>query len=144
MDFIMHDLVNDLAKYVCGDFYFTLKDDESHNRLNMTRHVSFLGNPRDGFKFFETLYNANRLRTFLPICMRSNEGDSKLLMPNILMQELFSKFKFFRILSMSGFATENELPDTIGNLKHLSFLDIFGTKLIDCSLYNLQIVKHSS
>jgi len=62
------------------------------------------------------------------------------------MQELFSKCKFFRVLSLSGCIFPKELPDTIGNLKHLRYLDLSGNhieKLPDsvCSLYNLQILK---
>ncbi|CAI8585267.1 unnamed protein product [Vicia faba] len=41
MHFVMHDLLNDLAKYVCGDFCFIFDDEESHNILKMTRHFSF-------------------------------------------------------------------------------------------------------
>jgi len=146
IDFIMHDLLNDLAKYVSGDFCFTFKDVESHNILKMTRHFSFLGNPRDASKVFDNLYNANRLRTFLPLCIRSEEGASKLWVSSTLMHDLFSKFKFFRVLSLSGFAIENELLDSIGNLKHLSYLDLSGTNIKKlpnsvCSLYNLQILK---
>jgi hypothetical protein len=44
--FVMHDVLNDLAKYVCGEFCFTFKDEESQNVLKMTRHISFLRNPR--------------------------------------------------------------------------------------------------
>lgn len=59
---------------------------------------------------------------------------------------LFSKFKFLHVLSLSGYSNVIELPDTIGNLKHLRYLDLSRTnikKLPDsmCSLYNLQILK---
>jgi Leucine-rich repeat (LRR) protein len=143
MRFIMHDLLNDLAKYICGDFCFTFNNKESHQILNTTRHLSLLENSH---KRMKTLHNANRLRTFLPLWLALEEGTSKQWMSSTLMQELFSKFKFFRVLSLSGFVIENELLDTIGNLKHLRYLDLSSTnvkKLPDsiCSLYNLQTLK---
>jgi hypothetical protein len=39
--FVMHDLLNDLARYVSGDFCFTSKDEESNDILKRTRHFSF-------------------------------------------------------------------------------------------------------
>ncbi|MCH86653.1 leucine-rich repeat-containing protein [Trifolium medium] len=94
----------------------------------------------------KTLHNANRLRTFLPLWLTLKEDTSKQWMSSTLMQELFSKFKFFRVLSLSGFVIENELLGTISNLKHLRYLDLSSTdikKLPDsiCSLYNLQTLK---
>ncbi|XP_028186566.1 putative disease resistance RPP13-like protein 1 [Glycine soja] len=38
--FVMHDLLNDLAKYVCGDIYFRLEDDQAKNIPKTTRHFS--------------------------------------------------------------------------------------------------------
>lgn len=84
MHFVMHDLLNDLAKYVCGDFCFTLKDGEAQKVLKMTRHFSFLRNSREASKRFETLYNANRLHTFLPLSMKPKEISWKCWMSFVL------------------------------------------------------------
>jgi hypothetical protein len=144
MSFIMHDLLNDLAKYICGDFCFTVNDEESNNILKMTRHLSFSRLPHDGSKIVENICYANRLRTFLPL--DTSDFAHNDWMSSTLMHELFSKCKFFRVLSLSGCFIVNELLDNIGNLKHLRYLDLSETtikKLPDslCSLYNLQTLK---
>ncbi|KAG4957685.1 hypothetical protein JHK85_044065 [Glycine max] len=60
--------------------------------------------------------------------------------------ELFSKFKFLRVLCLSHCSDIYELPDFVCNLKQLRSLDLSHTrikKLPDstCSLSNLQILK---
>ncbi|KAB1224840.1 putative disease resistance RPP13-like protein 1 [Morella rubra] len=62
--FGMHDLVNDLAKFVCGQFSFRLEVDRSHENINKTRHVSYIKDSGTSPKF-EALYEAKQLRTFL-------------------------------------------------------------------------------
>ncbi|CAI0461783.1 unnamed protein product [Linum tenue] len=39
--FIMHDLVNDLAKFVAGEFWFRLEGDDSREIGKRTRHLSY-------------------------------------------------------------------------------------------------------
>jgi hypothetical protein len=65
--FVMHDLVNDLAKFVSGQFTFRLEVDHSHQIVNKTRHLSYCRTRFDNFKKFEVLYEATRLHTFLPL-----------------------------------------------------------------------------
>lgn len=67
MCFVMHDLLNDLAKYVCGDFCFRLEVEDAQNISKMTRHFSFLRNKYESSKRFEALRNAEKLRAFLPL-----------------------------------------------------------------------------
>jgi hypothetical protein len=93
--FVMHDLLNDLAKYVCGDFCFTFQDEESNNILKTARHFSFLENVNKSPERFETLYNANRLRTYLPLCMIPDRIPWNDQMSSTFMHELIPKFKFF-------------------------------------------------
>lgn len=97
MHFIMHDLLNDLAKYVSGDFCFTFKDEESNHISKITRHFSFLGIQNTSPKLIETLYNAKRLRTFLPLHdYPFASWDDQISIKSL--QELFSMFMFFRVL----------------------------------------------
>jgi len=145
MQFIMHDLLYDLAKYVCGDFCFRLKFDKGNCIPKTTRHFSFAFDDVRYFDGFESLTDAKRLRSFLPI------KDNRDLTPSawqfkISIHDLFSKIKFLRVLSLSCCSGLKEVPDSIGDLKHLNSLDLSGTwitKLPDstCLLYNLLILK---
>jgi hypothetical protein len=49
----MHDIVNDLAKFVSGQFTFRLEVDNSQEILNKTRHLSYLRERYNNFKKFE-------------------------------------------------------------------------------------------
>ncbi|PRQ57380.1 putative P-loop containing nucleoside triphosphate hydrolase, leucine-rich repeat domain, L [Rosa chinensis] len=135
--FIMHDLINDLASFVSGEFCLRWKRTDSPNILSKTRHFSYMTNYGDDIKICEDLQQAKYLRTFL-----MNELFGKGL------DELLPKFQCLRMLKLSWF-TEKELPDSISNLKHLKHLDLshsYIEKLPDtiCTLYNLQVLLLSN
>nr|ACZ74709.1 CNL-B12 [Phaseolus vulgaris] len=140
--FIMHDLLNDLAKYVSADFYFRLKFDKTQYISKATRYFSFEFHDVKSFYGFESLTDAKRLRSFLPISeFLHSEWHFK-----ISIHDLFSKFKFLRLLSFCCCSDLREVPDSVGDLKHLHSLDLSNTmiqKLPEsiCLLYNLLILK---
>ncbi|XP_047149437.1 putative disease resistance RPP13-like protein 1 [Vigna umbellata] len=130
--FLMHDLLNDLAKYVSGEICFRLGVDKAERVPKTTRHFSTVINP---IKYRKSLCDAKGLRTFI-----SFWADCE-----ISIQELISNFKFLRVLSLHCFKVK-EVSDTIADLKHLRSLDLSNTgitKLPDstCSLCNLQVLK---
>nr|KYP58229.1 Putative disease resistance RPP13-like protein 1 [Cajanus cajan] len=144
--FVMHDLLNDLAKYVCGDTCFRLGVDKVNVIPKMTRYFSFAINHVQYIDGFGSLYDSKRLRTFMPTSWRMNYLYDHWYC-KVSIHELFSKFKFLRVFSLSC-SDLAEVPDSIGDLKHLCSLDLSGTgikRLPDstCSLYNLQILKLS-
>ena len=135
MYFVMHDVLNDLAKYVSGEMCYKLGVDRPGSIPKTSRHFSMIKN-RIECDEYRSLRDAKRLRTFLSIS--SNCAMS--------IQELISNFKFLRLLSLSSCHNIKEVPDTIVDLIHLRSLDLSYTyieRLPDsiCSLYNLQVLK---
>ncbi|KHN37723.1 Putative disease resistance RPP13-like protein 1 [Glycine soja] len=144
--FVMHDLLNDLAKYVCGDICFRLENDQATNIPKTTRHFSVASDHVTCFDGFRTLYNAERLRTFMSLSEEMSFRNYNRWYCKMSTRELFSKFKFLRVLSLSGYSNLTKVPNSVGNLKYLSSLDLSNTEIVKlpestCSLYNLQILK---
>ncbi|XP_018856673.2 putative disease resistance protein At3g14460 [Juglans regia] len=143
--FEMHDLINDLAKFVSGDFTFRLEvDSRSHRNVNKTRHVSYARERYENFKKFEALQEATQLRTFLALqsyklCYCTTKK---------LFRDLLSMLSCLRVLSLSDYWYKLELPESIGKMTQLRYLNIHRMKIIRlpdsvCKLYNLQTLKLS-
>ncbi|CAN6692934.1 unnamed protein product [Malus baccata var. baccata] len=132
---LLHDLMHDLAAYVCGEFCIRLEDhDFSLDVASKGRHFSYMQYSSNvHYERFDTIYEAKYLRTFIlgKECIRPTIRLDHLLMLQCL-----------RVVKLRG-NDISELPDSISNLKHLRYLDLCYTpihKLPDavCSLYNLQ------
>ena len=91
--------------------------------LKTTCHFSFEFCDVKSFDGFESLTDAKRLRSFLPI---SQYGRWHF---KISIHDLFSKIKFIRVLSFHGCLDFREVPDSVGDLKHLQSLDLSYTKI---------------
>ncbi|XP_059440706.1 putative disease resistance RPP13-like protein 1 [Corylus avellana] len=145
--FIMHDLVNDLAKFVSGQFTFRLEVDNSQEISNKTRYLSYFRNEFDNLKKFEVLYEATRLHTFLPLELSPSSHDDYFLTKKVPL-DLLPILSSLRVLSLSQYQNMIELPKSIGKIKHLRYLNISSTairKLPDsmCKLCNLQTLNLS-
>jgi hypothetical protein len=106
--FVMHDLVNDLAKCVYGQFIFTLEADYSQKIVNKMRHLSYFRTRFDNFKKFEALYEVKRLRTFLPLEFSIVDNNLTKKVPH----DLLPKQRYLRVLSLSHYENVTNLPDT--------------------------------
>jgi Leucine-rich repeat (LRR) protein len=142
--FVMHDLVNDLAKFVSGQFIFRLEGDSFYGIANKTRHLSYFRTRFDNVKKFEALYEVKRLRTFLPLEFSIVDNNLSKKVPN----DLLPKLRCLRVLSLSHYENMANVPDSIGKIKQLRYLDISFTavkRLPDsmCKLINLQTLNLS-
>jgi len=95
---VMHDLLNDSAKYVDGGIYFRCEVDQREKIQKITRHFSFELGYHTCFDGFGTLCNTKKLRTFMP--KARGLSDFWRLGIKMSIHELLSKFKFISILSM--------------------------------------------
>ncbi|KAJ9697434.1 hypothetical protein PVL29_009313 [Vitis rotundifolia] len=136
--FIMHDLINDLAQDVAAEICFNLEN--IHKTSEMARHLSFVCSEYDVFKEFKVLNKPEQLRTFvaLPVTVDDKKG----YLSTKVLHDLLPKLRQLRVLSLSGYEI-NELPDSISDLKHLRYLNLSHTKLkwlpkAVSGLYNLQ------
>jgi len=146
--FVMHDLVNDLATFVSGQFTFRLGVDHSQKIVDKTRHFSYVRRSGyDNFKKFESLCETTGLRTFLPLKLLSGHNFF-LLSKKAPLDHLLPKLRCLRVLSLSHYLNINELPESIGKIKHLRYLNLSSTgirRLPDsiCKLCNLQTLNLS-
>ncbi|XP_062000700.1 putative disease resistance RPP13-like protein 1 [Rosa rugosa] len=141
--FIMHELINDLASFVSGEFCFRWEGGDSPNNLSKTRHFSDIYyDEADSVKMFEALKLPKCLRTFLSLKPRWWWMFKKERC------DILPKSQCLRVLKLYGYNIK-ELPDSINNFKHLTYLDLSATpikKLPDtiCTLYNLQVLLLSN
>ncbi|XP_028788967.1 putative disease resistance RPP13-like protein 1 [Neltuma alba] len=139
--FVMHHLVNDLAKFASGTFSVRIEDTNYNEIGERTRHLSHIIADSSSNLNMNDVCKANRLRTFLQIQLFSTSIDLFNNMPN----DMLMKLSRLRVLTLVGGYLYN-LPDSIGELKHLRYLKVSDTKVIRlpksvCSLYNLQTLK---
>ncbi|PWA90123.1 NB-ARC domains-containing protein [Artemisia annua] len=145
--FVMHDLMNDLATFVAGEFFSRLdldvKKDVLKTDFGRFRHMSFVCEKYNPYNKFRAFERANRLRTFLamPNAVRINSWERVYLSSKILVDTL-PRLPLLRVLSLSR-SNIDEVPECVGNMKHLRYLNLSQTGITHlpenvCNLYNLQ------
>ena len=140
-EYIMHDLVSDLTKFISKEFTLSLEDDSSHEIGSKTRHFSYFSQSLH-IKKIEARHRANRLRTIVEL---NFFGDGSFYMPGA--KFLLPMITCLRVLILSHHE-DIELPNSMGKLIHLRYLDLSYTwikRLPDsiCKLCNLQILNLS-
>ncbi|KAG9154461.1 hypothetical protein Leryth_020498 [Lithospermum erythrorhizon] len=109
---VLHDLMNDLAPYVAGEFFFRWEKVENFPQDKISRrvrHVSFSGHEFDAFQRFTALGKASEYYHSLSIWISPIDSIGNL--------------KSLRYLNLSG-TRINTLPETIGSLCKLQTLDL--------------------
>ncbi|XP_043816282.1 putative disease resistance protein RGA1 isoform X1 [Manihot esculenta] len=133
----MHDLIHDLALSItqneCSMFL-----DSTQQIAKSVRHVSFPhpeSLPKDVPK---SLQNLECMRT---ICFINERGEG--ISIEMFIKTCCSRFQYLRVLDLSDSSFE-ELPASIGNLKHLKYLNLWMNSNIKrlpnsiCKLQSLQ------
>ncbi|KAF7138328.1 hypothetical protein RHSIM_Rhsim07G0071000 [Rhododendron simsii] len=142
--FVMHDLINDLAQFVARRICFRmeekLENNEGHTIITKARHSSYVRGYQDGIQKFEIFQKAKNLRSFLPFGLRDNY-DASYLTSDVPLQ-LLPRLRRLRVLSLRRYRI-CELSSSIGDLKHVRFLDLTGALIAALpesvsNLYNLQ------
>ncbi|CAL5330707.1 unnamed protein product [Camellia sinensis] len=142
--FVMHDLINDLAQSVAGYTCFRLedklKDQKQCKILKRARHSSYMQNEFDANKKFETFYDAENVRTFLPLSLSKNRY---CYLTSEVPLNLLPKMKRLRVLSLNRYHIGELIRKSIGDLKHLRYLNFSYTEIRIVpeslgTLYNLQ------
>jgi hypothetical protein len=135
----MHDLVNDLAKSVSGEFCLRIEGDWAQNIPERTRHIWCSLELKDGDKISQHIYQIKGLRSLMA---RAGYGGQRFRVCNTVQYDLFSRLKYLRMLSLR-FCNLKKLADEISNLKLLRYLDLSRTGLTSlpdsiCMLSNLE------
>ncbi|CAL5381766.1 unnamed protein product [Camellia sinensis] len=137
--FVMHDLLNDLALSVSGNFCYRLEDNKPRSMSERIRHFSCVKGRFDGCEKFKIINEAKFLRTLLTI--RATD-QSILWLSKKVLDDILPRLTCLRVLSLSCYEIM-ELPHSIGNLLHLRYLDLSYTKITQlpesvCAMYNLE------
>ncbi|KAL4567541.1 hypothetical protein LXL04_023128 [Taraxacum kok-saghyz] len=145
--FVMHDLMNDLATSVAGEFFSRLDIEIKNNHkkdeaLEKYRHISFVCEKYLDFQRFNTIKGATNLRTFLAVSFELTYSWQRFYVSNKALVELLHELPLLRVLSLSQLNI-SEVPEFIGNLKHLRYLNLSRTDITHlpdniCNLCNLQ------
>ncbi|XP_045823652.1 putative disease resistance RPP13-like protein 1 [Trifolium pratense] len=140
--YVMHDLVNDLATTVSGKSCYRLEYGGGDTSENV-RHLSYNQEQYDIFKKFKIFFKFKCLRSFLPIGIwGGNCLSSKVVI------DLVPTLGMLRVLSLSKYNNLTMLPDSIGSLVQLRYLDLSCTEITSlpntiCNLYYLQTLNLS-
>ncbi|CAI8596114.1 unnamed protein product [Vicia faba] len=141
--FEMHDLINDLAMAVSSPYCTRLDNHESDERVDKrVRHLSLDSKESSTYDKFEKLHGLKGLRTFLPMPLQASWRYDNFT-PWKLVFDTLSTMTHLRVLSLSYYVNIKELPDSIGNLIYLQYLNLSGTLIRmlpseTCKLCNLQ------
>jgi len=140
--FVMHDLVHDLATLLGGEFYHRTEELGNETKIGIkTRHLSFSTFTAPVLENSDFFGQAKHLQTFFTtnFCPPPFNNDKASCL-------ILSNFNGLRVLSFSNFPYLDALPDSVGELIHLRYLDISYTPIKTlpeslCNLYNLQTLK---
>ncbi|KAM0069297.1 putative P-loop containing nucleoside triphosphate hydrolase, leucine-rich repeat domain superfamily [Helianthus debilis subsp. tardiflorus] len=140
--FVMHDLMNDLATFVAGEFFSRDDNRMATEDLARYRHMSFIRDEYVAYHKFEAFKGAKGLRTLLPVYVGVDQSWDEFYLSSKILVDLLPELPLLRVLSLSRFRI-SEVPNSIGSLKHLRYLNLSKTDIKELpgnvgNLYNLE------
>ncbi|CAD5182894.1 unnamed protein product, partial [Musa acuminata subsp. malaccensis] len=139
-EYMMHDLIHDLAQFISEGEFCRIDDDKSKEIPNTTRHLS--ATLTDGTKLMKfSCYE--KLRTLMINYGSYTYGFR--VADSLLTGVQIERLKNIRLLILRRCGLR-ELPEKIGGLIHLRYLDISYNRYIRrlpeslCDLYNLRVL----
>ncbi|KAJ0851480.1 putative P-loop containing nucleoside triphosphate hydrolase, leucine-rich repeat domain superfamily [Helianthus annuus] len=143
--FVMHDLMNDVAKFVAGEYFlrFDNQMEMTEEALAKYRHMSFIREEwYVAFQKFGAFEKARSLRTLLAVYVGVDQLWNKFYLSSKILVDLLPQLPLLRVLSLRRFNI-SEVPNSIGTLKHLRYLNLSHTNIKELpenvgNLYNLQ------
>uniref|UniRef100_A0A7N0TX30 Uncharacterized protein n=1 Tax=Kalanchoe fedtschenkoi TaxID=63787 RepID=A0A7N0TX30_KALFE len=135
LQFVLHDLVHDLAEYVSRGLCVNWGD------INLeSRRLCYNQGEDEMLLYNLKVQKLTRLRTFLPT-VNPCEG---LYLDKKILSDILSDFKLLRVLSLEGYPI-SVLPVSVGDMKLLRYMNISKTDIEClpqkiCRLYNLQFL----
>ena len=142
--YLMHDLIHDLAQFIFGKVFLRLEDKaevvKQSDIYEKTRHFSYIRGDTDIYGKFEPLSKVKCLRTFLSL--DPLHGFNIYCLTKKVPGDLLPELRFLRVLRLSGYEI-TKLPDSIGSLKHLRYLNLSYSSIKELpestsTVYNLQ------
>ncbi|CAD6268644.1 unnamed protein product [Miscanthus lutarioriparius] len=133
--YVMHDILHDLAESLSREDCFRLEDDNVTEIPCTVRHLSV--HVESMQKHNQIIYKLHHLRTI--ICIDPLMDDASDLFYHMLRNQ-----RKLRVLYLS-FYNSSKLPESIGELKHLRYLNLIRTLVSElprslCTLYHLQLL----
>ncbi|KAI5392804.1 putative disease resistance RPP13-like protein 1 [Lathyrus oleraceus] len=135
-NFEMHDLIYDLAMTLPFPYCIRL------NKHKPDKRVRQLSYNRAEYDEFDELHELKGLQSFLAMPLQDSPVSNYSISKKLLF-DLLSTKTHLHVLSLSHYQNITKLPDSIGNLIYLRYLNLSGTRIKRlsseiCKLYNLQ------
>ncbi|GKV45219.1 hypothetical protein SLEP1_g52327 [Rubroshorea leprosula] len=129
LEYVMHDLIHDLAQFVAGRTCHNLQnmlevDKKSEVKIEKVRHLSFHCSFFDVSEKFEVLNEMKSLRTLIV----ANPKARGCFLAKTVVLDWIPKLRSLRALSLKGYHIR-KLPDSIRDLKCLKYLDLSETRI---------------
>ncbi|KAL3749120.1 hypothetical protein ACJRO7_010246 [Eucalyptus globulus] len=137
--FLMHDLLNDLAKSIAGRTCFSIGEsqltgNEDDASLEKARYGSFISSGYVTSRCLRAYHEMKALRSLILVRVGSSGGSNKFSISNKVLHDLLTNLKYLRVFSLCH-CDIIEIPNCVGELKHLRYLN--------CSYTNIERLPES-